>query len=279
MNIIENRQQAYQLVSQWRQAGASVGLIPTMGALHAGHLALVQRSRRECQRSVATIFVNPTQFAPHEDLSRYPRTLEQDIAQLRELGTDLLFLPQPDQLYPAGYSTSVEPPDVAKPLEGEFRPTHFRGVATIVLKLFQILPATTSYFGQKDFQQLAVIERMVEDLNIPIVVQGCETVREPDGLAMSSRNRYLSIDQRQTALSLWRALTAVREQVSLGETQVALLEQQLIRVLHEGGIERIDYARVVDRRRLTSLELLNRPAVALIAAHVGATRLIDNVLL
>ena len=177
MNIIENRQQAYQLVSRRRQAGTSLGLIPTMGALHAGHLALVQRSRSECQHTVATIFVNPTQFAPHEDLSRYPRTLEQDIAQLRELGTDLLFLPQPDELYPKGYSTFVEPPDVAKVLEGEFRPTHFRGVATIVLKLFQILPATTAYFGQKDFQQLTVIERMVEDLNIPIVVQGCETVR------------------------------------------------------------------------------------------------------
>ncbi len=279
MNIIENRQQAYQQVSQWRQLGASVGLVPTMGALHAGHLALVQRSCHECQHTLATIFVNPTQFAPHEDLSRYPRTLEQDIAQLREVGTDLLFLPQSDELYPEGFSTTIEPPAVAKPLEGEFRPTHFRGVATIVLKLFQILPATIAYFGQKDFQQLAVIERMVEDLNIPVVVQGCETVREPDGLAMSSRNRYLSVAQRQIALSLWRALCAVHEQATAGETDVGLLEQRLEQSLREGGIERIDYARVVDRRYLTPLAQLDRPAVALIAAHVGSTRLIDNILL
>lgn len=287
MKIVESRQQAYAQVAQWRQQGQTVGLVPTMGALHAGHLALVARSRQECDKSVATIFVNPTQFAAHEDLSRYPRTLDDDLQGLREQQTDLVFLPQPDELYPPGFSTYVEPPSVAGPLEGEFRPTHFRGVATIVLKLFQILPATSGYFGQKDFQQLTVIRRMVDDLNIPIRIEGCETVREPDGLAMSSRNRYLSPTQRVSALSLSRALHAVAKRAAelalpgsaAAVADVAQLEQLMLDILRAADIERIDYAKIVDRHTLESIPRLDRPAVALIAAHVGSTRLIDNVLL
>ncbi|MEO8270668.1 MAG: pantoate--beta-alanine ligase [Aureliella sp.] len=279
MKIIESRFEAYAQVSKWRQAGASVGLVPTMGALHAGHLALAQRSAGECDKSVATIFVNPTQFAAHEDLSRYPRTLDDDLQGLREKQTDLVFLPQPEELYPAGFSTYVEPPSSAQPLEGEFRPTHFRGVTTIVLKLFNILPATVGYFGQKDFQQLTVIRRMVDDFNIPIRIEGCETVREPDGLALSSRNRFLSTEQRQLALGLSRALSAAVEQTGAGIVAVHQLEQNMIRILRESGLERIDYACIVDRHTLERLPQLDRPAVALIAAHVGETRLIDNVLL
>lgn len=279
MKIVESRFEAYAQVVQWRQAGASVGLVPTMGALHAGHLALADRSSTECDKSIATIFVNPTQFAPHEDLSRYPRTLDDDLQGLREKQTDLVFLPQPEELYPVGFSTYVEPPSVALTLEGAFRPTHFRGVTTIVLKLFNILPATVAYFGQKDFQQLTVIRRMVGDLNIPIRIEGCETVREPDGLALSSRNRYLSTEQRQTALSLSRALSVVSKQAVAGTLSVEQLEQSMHHILREAGIERIDYACIVDRTTLESLPQLDRPAVALIAAHVGDTRLIDNVLL
>lgn len=279
MKIVESRSEAYAQVAQWRQAGASVGLVPTMGALHAGHYALADRSSKECDKSVATIFVNPTQFAPHEDLSRYPRTIDDDLQGLRERQTDLVFIPQPEELYPAGFSTYVEPSNVALPLEGVFRPTHFRGVTTIVLKLFNILPATVGYFGQKDFQQLTVIRRMVDDLNIPIRVEGCEIVREPDGLALSSRNRYLSSGQRQTALSLSRALSAVSEQAGDGNVSVEQLEQTMHRIMRNAGIERIDYACIVDRNTLESLPQLDRPAVALIAAHVGDTRLIDNVLL
>lgn len=279
MKIVESRSAAYAQVAQWRQAGASIGLVPTMGALHAGHLALVAHCRSQCDKSVATIFVNPTQFAAHEDLNHYPRTIDDDLNHLRAHQTDLVFLPTPDEIYPPGFTTFIQPPAVALPLEGEFRPEHFRGVATVVLKLFHILPATVAYFGQKDFQQLAVIRQMVDDLNVPIEIQGCPTVREPDGLALSSRNRYLSTAQRETALGLWRALTAVSTQAATGTTDVPQLEQTMQRILQDSGVVRIDYARVVDRHTLESLSQLDRPAVALIAAHVGTTRLIDNVLL
>lgn len=279
MKIVESRLAAYAQVAQWRQTGASIGLVPTMGALHAGHLTLVAHSRNRCDKSVATIFVNPTQFAAHEDLSRYPRTIDDDLKLLREHQTDLVFLPSPDELYPPGFSTFIEPPAVALPLEGEFRPEHFRGVATIVLKLFHILPATVAYFGQKDFQQLTVIRHMVDDLNVPIEIEGCETVREPDGLALSSRNRYLSTEQREIALSLSCALHTIAEQAAAGCTDVRQLEQSMQRIMLAAGVDRIDYARVVERHTLEPLSQLDRPAVALIAAYVGSTRLIDNVLL
>lgn len=279
MKIIENPTQAYEQVSQWRREGLSVGLVPTMGALHAGHLALVERSVRECQRTIASIFVNPTQFAPHEDFSRYPRTLDDDLRGLEQASTNLVFLPQADALYPNGFSTYVEPPLVAQSLEGAFRPDHFRGVTTVVLKLFNILPASIAYFGQKDFQQWTVIDHMTRDLNVPITVQCCPTVREADGLAMSSRNRYLQPQQRQIALSLWRALSQVRLQFEQGERNILEIEGAMRDCLLQGGIERIDYARVVDRNNLDTLVELDRPAVALIAVHVGSTRLIDNLLL
>ncbi len=279
MKIVESRSAAHTQVAQWRKAGASIGLVPTMGALHAGHLALVARSRAKCDKSVATIFVNPTQFAANEDLSRYPRTIDDDLRLLREHQTDLVFLPTPEEIYPAGFSTFVQPPSVARPLEGEFRPEHFRGVATVVLKLFHILPASVAYFGQKDFQQLSVIRHMVNDLNVPIEVEGCETVREPDGLALSSRNRYLSASQREIALGLSQALKLVAQQAAAGTTEIAQLEQSMQHVLQSAGVDRVDYARVVDRHTLQPLGQLDRPAVALIAAHVGTTRLIDNVLL
>lgn len=251
-----------------------------MGALHEGHLSLVRRSKQECDITVVTIFVNPTQFGPSEDFSRYPRTLEQDCTLLQQLGVDLLFTPPREQLYPEGFSTFVDPPRLAEFLEGDFRPGHFRGVATIVLKLFQILPANIAFFGQKDFQQLAVIRSMVEDLNVPVRVVGCETIREPDGLAMSSRNRYLSPDQRQTALSLWKALQFAKETYQeQPDAPTAVTEASMARILTDGEVDHVDYARIVCRNTLQSLSKIDRPAVALIAAHVGKTRLIDNLLI
>ncbi len=279
MKIVESPLEAYAHMALWKREGARIGLIPTMGALHPGHLALVAQSRSECDFTAVTIFVNPTQFAPNEDFKRYPRTIEDDLHNLRELKTDLVFLPSVDSLYPPGYSTFISPPSVALPLEGVFRPEHFRGVTTIVLKLFQILPATVAYFGQKDFQQLTVIRRMVDDLNVPICIQSCDTIRESDGLAMSSRNRYLSPSQRLTALSLSRALEKVSEMHSAGIRCVAELENAMTQVLTSAGVDRIDYARVVDSESLETLEQADRPTVALIAVHVGATRLIDNTLL
>ena len=276
MKVIENPEEAYAHVAHWRSSGQRVGLVPTMGALHAGHMALVERSRSECDITVATIFVNPTQFGPHEDFAKYPRTLEADLESLRSRGTDLVFVPTPELLYPPGFSSYVAPPNAAEPLEGVCRPGHFRGVTTVVMKLFQIIPATIAYFGKKDFQQLTVIRRMVEDLNVPIRIEGCSTVRESDGLAMSSRNRYLSDAQRSAALALWKSLHLASSLVEQGQVQVSLLEAEMEKTLYAEGAERIDYARIVDRNSLETLETLDRPAVALIAAYVGQTRLIDN---
>lgn len=279
VKVIAHPDEAYAQVSQWRNSGARVGLVPTMGALHEGHLTLAKRSKSECDHSVVTIFVNPTQFGPNEDLSRYPRTLEADLAGLRDMQVDMVFTPTPEMLYPAGFSTYVEPPASAIPLEGQCRPGHFRGVTTVVMKLFQILPATIAYFGQKDYQQLTVIKRMVEDLNVPIRVEGCPTVRENDGLAMSSRNRYLDSEQRQRALSLWQALQAARQLYEDGERSVHTLEQTMARELAQRGAEKIDYARVVDSQTLETIETIDDDAVALIACFVGKTRLIDNLVL
>jgi pantoate--beta-alanine ligase len=276
VKIAESPYEAYAHINHWRAEGLRIGLVPTMGALHAGHMALVHRSRQECDVTAVSIFVNPTQFGPNEDLARYPRTLEADLGGLRALQTDLVFLPSPQQLYPEGFSTYIEPPRVALPLEGVCRPGHFRGVATIVLKLFQICPATIGYFGQKDYQQLTVIRHMVEDLNLPIRIEGCETIRESDGLAMSSRNRYLNSEQRQTATSLWRALCAAKQMVDKGTRDVDKLELAMSEVLRQAGVERIDYARIVDRDSLDTIQQVQGPAVGLIAAHVGTTRLIDN---
>jgi pantoate--beta-alanine ligase len=226
-----------------------------------------------------TIFVNPTQFGPREDFSRYPRTLEADVQALSAVGCDLVLVPEASAIYPPGFSTYVEPPAVAGPWEGVCRPGHFRGVATVVLKLFHLIPADIACFGEKDYQQLRVVQQMVADLNVPIRIVPCPTVREPDGLAMSSRNQYLTPPQRQQALGLWRALQAARQEVARGEHDAAAIRQRMLHVLHEAGIERIDYATVVDPWTLEELARLQVPARALIAAYVGSTRLIDNVAL
>lgn len=250
-----------------------------MGALHAGHVSLVTQARQHCDCVVTTIFVNPTQFGPNEDFSRYPRTLEADLALLKQAGCDLVFTPAAADMYPPGCSTCVLPPAVSHPLEGEFRPEHFRGVATVVLKLFMLLPATVAFFGQKDYQQCLVIKHMVEDLNVPIQIQVCPTVRESDGLAMSSRNRYLTVDQRRAALCLWKALQAAQELYTRDQSTIAEIEQQMQTILLSEGADRVDYARIVDPDTLANLADSDGSAVALIAVRIGSTRLIDNMLL
>ena len=267
------------VVRELQQAGKTVGLVPTMGALHEGHLSLVRRAKSQCDAAVATIFVNPAQFAPHEDFSKYPRTLEADLQSLATANCDLVFVPSREEMYPPEATTFIEPPQVAQPLEGVCRPGHFLGVATVVLKLFHIIPADKAYFGQKDFQQALVIQRMAADLNLPMQIAVCPIVREPDGLAMSSRNRYLSPSERQQGLALSRALTTVQAAVSRGERDAAQLKRQMQEALEAAGIERIDYATVADQKTLAEVTQLDGPAVALIAAYVGATRLIDNCLL
>jgi pantoate--beta-alanine ligase len=250
-----------------------------MGALHEGHLSLVRASVAEGRFTVATIFVNPTQFGPAEDFTRYPRDLDRDRELLALAGAELAFAPDEGEIYPAGFSTFVEPPSVGLPLEGKCRPGHFRGVATVVLKLFNLAQADAAYFGHKDYQQSLVVRRLVADLSVPIEIRVCPTVREPDGLALSSRNAYLSASERRQALALSQSLFAAEELVAGGERRAKAVLEHMKHILGAAGIERIDYVAIADRETLADVSDLSRPAVALVAAHVGKTRLIDNLLI
>lgn len=266
-------------VEQARHERKSIGLVPTMGALHEGHLSLVDASRRQCGYTVVTIFVNPTQFGPQEDYRQYPRTLQADVAALGPRGADLVFAPPVESMYRPGHATHVEPSGVALPLEGQRRPGHFRGVATIVLKLFNLVVPDVAYFGQKDYQQWLVIKQMAADLDLPLKLQACPIVRDADGLAMSSRNAYLDARQRQQALVLSRALRAASELYHSGQRNAAAIRQAMLDQFATEADVQLDYAVVADAETLAEPAYLQRPAVALVAAFVGPTRLIDNVLL
>lgn len=274
--VFRDKSEARRWVQQRRRQDATVGLVPTMGALHEGHFSLVRQSVERCDATVATIFVNPTQFAPDEDLAKYPRTLEADLEGLRSAGADAVFVPAADTMYGPEHSTYITPPNVAANWEGAARPEHFRGVTTVVLKLFHILPTSDAFFGQKDFQQAAVIRAMADDLDLDMQIHVCPIVREPDGLAMSSRNRYLSQEERQRALGLSRALLLASRQVAEGERDPRVLSESMHQTLLDAGVDQIDYATVVDGDRLTPLTRLHPHSVAIIAARVGQTRLIDN---
>lgn len=263
-------------VANERQLGKRIGLVPTMGALHEGHLSLVENSNQECGTTIVTIFVNPAQFAPHEDLDKYPQALERDLDLLAKLRVPIVFAPAEEQIYPAGFSTFVEPPAVARSMEGESRPHHFRGVATVVLKLFNLAQADVAYFGQKDYQQCLVVRHMVDDLGIPIEIKVCPIIREPDGLAMSSRNRYLSNDERMQALSLSRVLKHAERLVQEGARDAAALRATMRNGLEQAGITQIDYVQVVHPETLAELDQIEGDAIALLAVFVGKTRLIDN---
>ena len=276
MKVIHDLNEIYAQIDFIRRDGKRVGVVPTMGALHAGHLSLVHRAKQDCEIAVTTIFVNPTQFGPNDDLARYPRTLDSDLASLREHGCDFVFVPPSDRIYSSRHSTFVEPPAVARRWEGQLRPGHFCGVATIVLKLFQLIPAHVAYFGRKDYQQVAVIRAMVDDLNLPIRVEACETVREPDGLAMSSRNRYLSREDRVRAVGLWRALCLVQRRLDAGENTSVSLEAAMRVELEAAPVDCIDYAAIVHPGTMEPVDVVDESAVAIIAARVGSTRLIDN---
>lgn len=276
MKVIHDLNEIYAQIDFVRRDAKRIGVVPTMGALHAGHLSLVRRAKQDCEVAVATIFINPTQFGPNEDLAKYPRTLDSDLALLREQGCDFVFVPPSDRIYSNSHSTFVEPPSVARRWEGELRPGHFRGVATIVLKLFQLIPAHVAYFGRKDYQQVAVIRAMVDDFNLPVRVEACETVREPDGLAMSSRNRYLSWEDRVRALGLWRALCLAQRRLDAGENTSASLEAAMRVELETAPVDRIDYVAIVHPGTMEPVAVVDESAVAIIAASVGSTRLIDN---
>jgi pantoate--beta-alanine ligase len=261
-----------------RSSGRTVGLVPTMGALHEGHLSLLDAARAECDATVVTIFVNPTQFGPEEDYRRYPRDLERDVALLFDRGCDLVFAPSAEEMYRPNHATFVDVGPIGRVLEGEFRPTHFRGVATVVLKLFLLVPADRAYFGRKDYQQTLVVRQLVADLNVPIDVRVCPIVREADGLAMSSRNAYLSESERQRALALPRSLRLAEELVASGQREVSVIRQRMQREIGVAdGIE-LQYIAFLADGTVNPVERIDGPTTVAIAARVGKTRLIDNTL-
>lgn len=274
--VITQISAAQQFVAEARRAGKTIGLVPTMGALHAGHLSLVEAARRECDVVVVTIFVNPTQFGPKEDFAKYPRDLDADLRLLAPLGVEAVFAPTTDEMYPQGYATFVEVAGVTEPLEGAIRPGHYRGVATVVLKLFNAVPADVAFFGQKDFQQALVIRRMTADLDLPIAIRVCPIVRESDGLAMSSRNAYLSAEERQQALVISRALGVASMLVAEGERAADVILTNMRNELATQPNVRPDYIVLADGETLAEVNEVRPGVVALIAARVGATRLIDN---
>jgi pantoate--beta-alanine ligase len=263
-----------------RSDGRTIGLVPTMGAFHDGHASLMRRARDEQDHVVVSIFVNPLQFGPGEDLSRYPRDEDRDLSIAGQLGVDVVFAPSVEEMYPTGRpEVTVDPGPLGDRLEGSARPGHFRGVATVVAKLFDLVGPSTAYFGEKDAQQLAVIRRLVRDLSLPVEVQGCPTVREPDGLATSSRNAYLSQEQREAAGCLFLALSEAAQMARGGERDAASLVAAMAREIGATPEARIDYAAVVDDETFEEVSAIAGPARALVAARFGDTRLIDNLLL
>lgn len=250
--------------------------MPTMGALHPGHVSLMEAARRESDYVVVTIFVNPTQFGPNEDFTKYPRPLEKDVELCSQAGVDIVFTPAVREVYPDPFFTVVDVTRISEVLEGACRPGHFRGVATIVLKLFNMVQPDAAFFGQKDFQQQLLIRRMVQELDLPLEVRVCPTVREPDGLALSSRNVYLSAEERDRALSLSRSLRHAEQRIRGGERDLRLVREEMIGILTGTPGVKLEYATIVDPDTIAELEQVQEKQVAVVAARVGTTRLIDN---
>ena len=257
----------------------SFGLVPTMGALHEGHASLVRKARLECEHVGASIFVNPSQFGAGEDFGKYPRTLERDLELLEKLGVDVVFVPSVDVMYPPGYQTWVEVADVTTRLEGECRPGHFRGVATVVAKLFNAFMPSRAYFGQKDAQQVVVLRRMVRDLSFPVELVVCPTLREADGLALSSRNAYLNPAERKAATVLFRSLCSAREKYDSGERDAEALRAAMISILSSEPLADAQYVSAADPETLEELEKIEKGVLLSLAVRIGKTRLIDNFLI
>ena len=262
-----------------RAEGRVIGLVPTMGALHEGHTALVARARKECSRVIASVFVNPKQFGPKEDYKKYPRDLEKDAEKLAAVGVDALFAPEAADIYPDGFRTYVNVEGISERLEGRSRPGHFRGVSTVVLKLFEIVQPHLSYFGRKDAQQVRIIGEMARDLNLDGEIVVCPIVREADGLALSSRNAYLSAAEREAATVLHRALVAARNELKAGVRDAWELQRAMQRILEAEPMAKVDYAEIVSADTFEPVVRISRPSYALLAVFIGKTRLIDNLLI
>lgn len=274
--IIRTVAELRPLVRGWKAAGEMVGVVPTMGALHEGHLSLARAGKQECARVITTIFVNPKQFNNPDDLKKYPRTEEADVALLSSVGVDVVFIPQPEEVYPDGFITTVSVGGVSEPLEGRMRPGHFDGVATVVTKLFGMTMADRGYFGQKDWQQLQVVLRLVRDLNLPIQIVGCETIREEDGLAMSSRNVRLTAQGRAVAGVLYSAITTAADDIRAGQSDRMAIREAAEKV-RAAGFDRVEYIELRDAETLMPSDDPQKPRRMLAAAWLDGVRLIDNI--
>lgn len=263
-------------IKEWKKQGLTVGLVPTMGFLHEGHQSLIKKAVEENDRVVVSVFVNPIQFAPNEDLETYPRDLEADKRLCDSTGADLIFHPTPEEMYPEGFSTHIQMENLTKELCGKTRPTHFGGVCTVVGKIFNIVQPNRAYFGQKDAQQLAIIKRMVRDLNFDLEIVGCPIIREPDGLAKSSRNTYLNAEERKAALILSKAIKLGKEMVENGERNAQTVIKAMTDKINSEPLARIDYVNVVDALSIEPLEVIKGEVLVAIAVYIGKTRLIDN---
>ena len=280
MQVVSSPQELAEICAEWHKQGQKIALVPTMGYCHAGHEALMSRGREQADRLVVSIFVNPSQFGPNEDLSRYPRDMERDLAIASAHGADLVFTPEASDMFPEGYATWVELSGMAGTLCGLSRPVHFRGVCTVVLKLFLLTMADFAFFGEKDWQQQAILRRMAKDLNLSVKVEACPTVREADGLALSSRNVYLSDDERKQAPGIRRALLSARDKVQRGEKNASMLVNAVLDDWKESMPNAVpDYVSVVDPETLAPVEQLDGPALMACAVKLGNARLIDNILL
>lgn len=274
MKITATIKETREQIKAWKKEGCTIGLVPTMGYLHEGHASLIRKCREENDRTVVSVFVNPTQFGPNEDLEAYPRDFERDRALCEEIGADLIFHPQPEEMYhdPCAYVSITTLSDT---LCGKTRPIHFKGVCTVVSKLFNIVTPDNAYFGQKDAQQLAIIRKMVSDLNFDIRIVGCPIIREEDGLAKSSRNTYLNPEERKAALCLWRAVKKGQEVIKAG-CDARTVQDEMTKVINAEPLARIDYVRVVDALTMQPVEKIENDVLAAMAVYIGKTRLIDN---
>lgn len=276
MKIVETIAEVREQVKQWRKEGLTVGLVPTMGYLHEGHKSLIDRAVAENDRVVVSVFVNPMQFGPSEDLESYPRDMDRDAALCEKAGASLIFHPDPSEMYHKDFSSFVDMTTLTGGLCGKTRPIHFRGVCTVVSKLFNIVAPDKAYFGQKDAQQLAVIRHMVSDLNFGIEIVGCPIIREEDGLAKSSRNTYLSAQEREAALILSKSLAKGKEALKAGEVDAAKIRQIILDEIATEPLAKVDYVEVVDWNTLEPVETVKEPVLVAMAVYIGKTRLIDN---
>ncbi len=276
MELVTTAEEVRSRVKQWKKEGLTVGLVPTMGYLHDGHKSLIDRAVKENDRVVVSDFVNPTQFGENEDLGSYPRDIERDSKLCEEAGAALIFHPSPEEMYAPDYCTFVDMNKLTDVLCGKTRPIHFSGVCSVVSKLFNIVAPDRAYFGQKDAQQLAVIRRMVRDLNFDIEIVGCPIVREPDGLALSSRNTYLNIEERKAALVLSQALKLGKDMMESGETDAVKIRKAMVEHIEKEPLARIDYVEIVDADSLESVQKIENKVLTAMAVYIGNTRLIDN---